>query len=457
MVKFSGGNVVLSKLLELKDVKMTVPGSKSISNRVMILSALNCGRLVLKNVLYADDTLVMMDALRGLGIDVDVREYSRSLDIPEISDFISFIEDVKGVKDSLEVRIGYGLHGEDLGNRVIFTGNSGTTMRFLCSFVPLLKGKFVLDGSDRMRERPIGDLTQALAKLGVDIEDRVGYPPVKVNGRGEVEGGKVKISGKLSSQYISSVMMSGVYYRNGVEIEVDGNLVSKPFVDLTIELMKFFGLGVRNEGYRKILVPNSKYCRDSDFYVEPDLTNAFYFLCLPAVVPGKVSIFGIGNSTIQGDIKFLEILKEMGCSVEIGDRHICVEGDGNPRGLEVDMNDIPDLVQTLGVISLFADRPTVIRNVYNLRIKETDRINALARELRKVGADVEEYEDGLKIIPRKNYRYGVEIDTYDDHRMAMSFAIAGVRLGESIVIRDYKCTSKTFPSFWDYLDYVYKV
>ncbi len=443
--------IIIKPIRKYINKSLTVPGSKSITNRVLLVASLNNKRINLNNVLVSDDTTYMLNALKELGFDIKIQNYSKKNDFPEIKEFIEFIE--SKFNDGLTVSIG-GRIPQEYKNLTIFTGNSGTTMRFLCSFLPLLRGEFTLDGEKRMRERPIGDLTNALKQLNVNITDNNGFPPVKIKANGEVDGGSVKISGKISSQYISSLMLSGGKYKNGINIEIVDELVSKPFVDMTSKILESFGIKVENSEYKVIKVNNGTYLREDDYFIEPDLTNAFYFLSIPAIIPSKISIYGVGKNTIQGDIEFLEILKEIGCKVEISERYIIVEGDGCPKGIDVDMNNIPDLVQTLSVIGLFADKPTTIRNVYNLRVKETDRIKAICNEITKLGGKVEEYNDGLKIIPQKEYK-PTSISTYNDHRMAMSFSLAGLRI-EGITIEDYKCTSKTFPTYWDYFEFLYE-
>ncbi|MCX8029628.1 MAG: 3-phosphoshikimate 1-carboxyvinyltransferase [Brevinematales bacterium] len=449
MLEYSDSLVRIHSIGKYIDKSLTIPGSKSITNRVLLISALNRHRITIRNVLVSDDTNHMLKALKDLGFEVAVYTLQRPYR-PEIEDFIGFIQGK--VNDSLSVSIGGSLSNDYL-NKTIYTGNSGTTMRFLCGFLPLLKGEFILDGDSRMRERPIRDLVNALRSLGVDINDNNGYPPVIVRSKSYVRGGEVVISGSISSQYISSLMMSGPYYENGLKITVSDDLVSRPFVDMTSKVMLDFGVAVKNRDYKVISIPKSFYNRKDDYTVEPDLTNAFYFLSVPCVIPSKISVYGVGAGTVQGDIRFVEVLRELGCKVEVGEGYISVEGDGNPKGIEVDMNDIPDLVQTLAVISLFADGPTTVRNVYNLRIKETDRISAICKEVSKLGASIEEYRDGFKLIPKKSYK-PVSISTYNDHRMAMSFALAGLRI-DGLVIEDYKCTSKTFPSFWNYFEFLY--
>ncbi|MFN4244758.1 MAG: 3-phosphoshikimate 1-carboxyvinyltransferase [Brevinematia bacterium] len=450
MLRFIGNDVQITPLKKYVEKSLTVPGSKSITNRVLLLSVLNKKRIVIKNVLVSDDTNYMLDSLRKLGFTIHKEYFSRENEFPEIREFLDFIG--SGVNDGLLVKLG-GERIDDYKEVEIFTGNSGTTMRFLCSFVPLLNGRFLIDGEERMRERPIGDLTNALKQIGVNITDLNGFPPVFVQGEGRVRGGVVEISGKLSSQYISSLMLSAPMYDEGLEIRITDKLVSRPFVDLTSKLLEEFGVHSKNEDYKTIFIPRKELDREKEYFVEPDLTNAFYFLSIPAIVPSKITVYGVGKNTIQGDIEFLDVLKEIGCRVEVGERYISVEGDGKPKGIEIDMNNIPDLVQTLAVIAMFGDRPTVIRNVYNLRVKETDRIKAIFNEITKVGGVVEEYKDGLKIVPQRHY-IPSKISTYNDHRMAMGFSLLGLRL-EGIVIENYRCTSKTFPSFWNYLEFIY--
>ncbi|MGC8767214.1 MAG: 3-phosphoshikimate 1-carboxyvinyltransferase [Brevinematia bacterium] len=431
---------------------LTVPGSKSITNRALIIAATNKYRIKINNVLVSDDTNYMLNVLKEVGFKIKTSEYSRKEKYPKIRDFIDFIE--SKVKDSLSVEIGGNGIPNEYQEKKLFTGNSGTTMRFLCSFLPIINGKFTIDGDERMRERPIKDLTNALKQLGININDTNGFPPVYIESNGKVKGGTIEISGKISSQYISSIMLSGTNYSDDIIIKIKDELVSKPFVDMTSKLLAEFGVKVKNDNYKTILIPKIGFSRDTDYFIEPDLTNAFYFLSIPAIIPSSITIYGIGKNTIQGDIKFTEILREIGCHVEIKNEYIKVEGDGNPKGIEIDMNDIPDLVQTLAVIALFSDNPTTIRNVYNLRVKETDRLKALSNEIKKLGGEVEEYQDGIKIIPHKEYK-PAKISTYNDHRMAMSFSLAGLRI-DGIVIENYKCTSKTFPSYWDYFEFLYQ-
>lgn len=451
MVKRVGSDVVIIPIKKYINKSLTVPGSKSITNRALIVAATNKYRIKLNNVLVSDDTTYMLNALQQVGFNITISNYSRNEKFPAIKEFIDFIE--SKVKDSLSVDIGGDGIPKEYQEKNLFVGNSGTTMRFLCSFLPILNGKFIIDGDSRMRERPIKDLTNALRQLNICINDSNGFPPVKIKTNGKVEGGVVEVSGKISSQYISSIMLSAANYSSDVTIKIKDDLVSRPFVDMTAKLLKDFGIEIKNYEYKTITIPRYEANRNEDYFIEPDLTNAFYFLSIPAIIPSKITIYGVGENTIQGDVRFIEVLKEIGCQVEIGKDYISVEGDGKPKGIEIDMNDIPDLVQTLSVIALFADKPTTIRNVYNLRVKETDRIKAICNEIVKLGGKVEEYNDGLKIVPQRSYKAD-KINTYNDHRMAMSFSLVGLRV-EGIAIENYKCTSKTFPSYWDYFDFLY--
>jgi 3-phosphoshikimate 1-carboxyvinyltransferase len=454
MLEKIGNNIKIKAIKKEISKKLTVPGSKSITNRALLVGALNKSKIKLKNVLISDDTTHMLNALKLIGFEFTTTEYSLSELSNQIEEFYEFIEISKGIKDNLVVEIGGTGLPKDKKELTLYTGNSGTTMRFLSAFVPLLNGKITLDGDQRMRERPIGDLTKALRTLGIDVIDNNGYPPIQVNATGSVKGGETQISGNMSSQYISGLMLSAPYYSEGLTIKIQGELVSKPFVDMTAKVMENFNVKIQNNDYKEIKIPQGEYSREKEFSIEPDLTNAFYFLSIPCITGGEVYIYGIGKDSIQGDLKFTEILKDIGSEVEITDNYIKVSSDGKPRGNKVlDMNDIPDLVQTMAIISLFADGPIEIRNVSNLRVKETDRIKALCNEIKKLGGEVEEYPDGLKIIPKKNY-IPAKISTYNDHRMAMSFALAGLAIDE-LVIENYRCTSKTFPNFWDYLEFVY--
>jgi 3-phosphoshikimate 1-carboxyvinyltransferase len=335
----------------------------------------------------------------------------------------------------------------------LMLGNSGTTIRFLTAMVALGEGTFRLDGTPRMRQRPIGDLLAALGQLGVEARSELGTgcPPVVVHAAG-LAGGHAEVAGNLSSQFLSGLLLAAPYARQPVELAVRGELVSKPYVAMTLGVMKAFGLtGCPGWGDRAdpavLRIPTGRY-RGCRYEVEPDASAASYFFAAAAIAGGSVTVEGLTRRSIQGDVAFCDCLQKMGCLVEEGPSAITVTG--RPlRGIDVDMNAISDTVQTLSAVALFAAGPTTIRHVGHIRHKETDRLRALATELRKLGAEVEERADGLRIVPRP--LHAAAIDTYDDHRMAMSLALAGLAL-PGVVIRDPGCAAKTYPSFFEDLE-----
>jgi 3-phosphoshikimate 1-carboxyvinyltransferase len=326
----------------------------------------------------------------------------------------------------------------------LFVGNSGTTVRFLAAMLAATHGTFRLDGVPRMRERPIQDLLDALAQLGVHaISERgTGCPPVRIDARG-LEGGTVGIRGDVSSQFLSGLLMAAPYARRPVEIQVLGQLVSQPYVAMTLRVMESFGIAVAHEGDR-IRVPVGAPYQGIDYEIEPDASAASYFWAAAAITQGRVLVTGLGRNAMQGDVAFCDCLAKMGCEIIESEKGTTVVG--HPlRGIDVDMNAISDTVQTLGAVALFAEGPTRITGVGHIRHKETDRIGDLARELRKLGAQVDESNDGLEITPGP--LRAANIDTYDDHRMAMSLALPGLRI-PGIQIRDPGCTAKTYPHYF---------
>ena len=400
---------------------VTVPGSKSITNRALVLAALVAEETscVLSGALRSEDTEVMTDSLRRLGYTVEWD--------PVGYGWVS-VTKPQGRKH-------HAVHRAEL-----FVANSGTTMRFLTAFVSLLDGEFRLDGVPRMRERPISDLIDALQSLGVDIqsEGKNGCPPVVVRARG-LPGGRVRIKGNVSSQFLSGLLMVAPYARRAVTVEVVGPLVSVPYVEMTIRQMREFGCQVRSEDLRSFHIdPGQKY-QLGYYAIEPDASAASYFWAAAAITGGRVTVAGLNRKSIQGDVRFVDVLQQMGCRVEECDAGITVHG-GKLRGIDVDMNDISDMVMTLGAVACFAEGPTTIRNVAHIRHKETDRIAALATQLRKLGAEVEERNDGLTITPRP--LTGCTVDTYNDHRMAMSLALVGLK-APGVVIRNPGCVAKT--------------
>ncbi|MCX7820503.1 MAG: 3-phosphoshikimate 1-carboxyvinyltransferase [Brevinematales bacterium] len=406
------------------DFEIYLPGSKSITNRAFIISSLAKGETKLSNVLFSDDTKYMMKTLEEIGVDFIVNENERTV----------VIKNGKIPK----------------GGGSFFVGNAGTAMRFLTSYLSLGNGKFILDGDERMRERPIRDLVDCLTSLGVDIKCVYDNdcPPVEINANG-VKGGKTIIEGKNSSQYLSSVLMASPYFASGLEVEVVGELASKPYVDMTIDLMKKFDVEVVNQNYKRFIVRKKEYISPQSYFIEPDASTASYFLAAIAILSGRIKVFGLGKSSIQGDVYFAEILSQMGCEVNIEDDYIELYSEGELKGIEIDMNKVPDLVPTLAIVALFANGITRIYNVANLRIKESDRIKALVNEIKKIGGEADEFSDGLEIHPMKSYK-GALISTYNDHRIAMSFAIAGLKIN-GIEIENPGCVSKSFPEFFDYL------
>ena len=396
------------------------PGSKSITNRALVCAALAQGESLLSGALESDDTRAMIDGLRQLGIAVDRDGAARTL------------------------RVG------GCGGRIptdeaqLMLGNSGTTVRFLTAMVALGHGVYRLDGTPRMRERPIQDLLDALRLLGADAvsESGSGCPPVVVRASG-LPGGRAEVAGNISSQFLSALLLAAPCARAEVELSVRGELVSKPYVAMTLSVMRSFGIHLPSDEF-PLRIPSGQTYRAAKYTIEPDASAASYFFAAAAIAGGSVTVEGLSTRSLQGDVAFCDCLRQMGCAVVAESDRITVSG--RPlHGIDVDMNAISDTVQTLAAVALFADGPTTIRNVGHIRHKETDRIAALATELRKFGADVDERADGLRIIP--NRLHAAQIDTYDDHRMAMSMALVGLRIA-GVVIRDPGCTAKTYPEFF---------
>jgi 3-phosphoshikimate 1-carboxyvinyltransferase len=400
------------------------PGSKSITNRALICAALAEGASTLSGALDSEDTQVMIAALKQLGIAVDVSDLGRTLRVS-------------------------GCGGKIPASAAeLFVANSGTSMRFLTAMATIGQGVYKLDGIARMRERPIGDLVDSLRQLGVQI-DAVGAnncPPVVVSAAG-LPGGSASIRGDVSSQFLSGLLMAAPYAQQPITLNVAGTLVSIPYVDMTIKVMESFGAkATATSDYSQIVVSNAKRYRGRDYAIEPDASAASYFWAAAAVTRGSVLVEGLRFDALQGDVEFCRRLEAMGCRVEETAEGIRVAGADRLRGIETDMNAISDTVQTLAVVSLFAEGPTEIRGVEHIRHKETDRIGDLARELRKFGAKVVEFQDGLRIEPGP--LHAAAVDTYNDHRMAMSFAVAGLRI-PGVVLRNPACVTKTYPRFFE--------
>ncbi|MBS0263684.1 MAG: 3-phosphoshikimate 1-carboxyvinyltransferase [Planctomycetes bacterium] len=397
------------------------PGSKSLTNRALVTAALASGRSHLTGVLDSQDTRVMVESLRRLGIELSHDQARRTIDIT-------------------------GCAGRpSVAKADLWLENSGTSIRFLTALCCLGTGEYRLDGNTRMRERPIADLISALAALEVAIHCELnnGCPPVVVRATG-IRGGTVQIGGEVSSQFLSALLLAAPGASAPLTIQVAGPLVSEPYVDMTIRVCEAFGVEIERPSPGTYRVrPQSYQAREYD--IEPDASAASYFLAAAAVTGGEITIPGLSRQSLQGDVGFAEVLRQMGCEVSYGPQSITVRG--RPlRGIEVDMNGISDTAQTLAAIAPFASGPTRIRNVAHIRHKETDRVAALATELRRIGQQVEEFPDGLAITPAPVQP--ATIATYDDHRMAMSFAITGL-VAPGITIAHPECTAKTYPRFFD--------
>jgi 3-phosphoshikimate 1-carboxyvinyltransferase len=407
-----------------------LPGSKSLTNRALLLAALAEGPSELSNVLIADDSRVMIESLARLGFELAIDEPGRR----------AVIHGEGGAIPAMEAEL--------------FLGNAGTAMRFLAAAVCLGRGVYELDGVSRMRQRPIAQLVDPLRELGARIEfaGDEGFPPLRVFAQG-LEGGVLTLQPTLSSQYISALLMVAPCMRRGLTIAFQGALTSEPYVRMTLQVMRVFGLErcEWNERERYIEIDGGQGYRGTVYRIEPDASNASYFLAAAAVVPGsRCVIRGLGSDSCQGDAGFIRVLEAMGCVVKVATDSMELVGPGKLRGVEVNLNAMPDMAQTLAVVALFAQGPTTIRDVGNLRVKETDRMEALRAELVKLGAVVEVRGDDLMIVPPPDNRIqNAAIDTYDDHRMAMSFAVAALGSG-AVTINDPSCVNKTFPDFWQY-------
>ncbi|WP_318486055.1 3-phosphoshikimate 1-carboxyvinyltransferase [Photobacterium leiognathi] len=407
--------------------EVNLPGSKSVSNRALLLAALAKGTTRLTNLLDSDDIRHMLNGLKLLGVNYQLSDDKTVCEVQGLGHAFS-------PEQALE----------------LYLGNAGTAMRPLAAALCLGGGEFVLTGEPRMKERPIGHLVDALRSAGADIEylENENYPPLKIKGTG-LKGGEVEIDGSISSQFLTAFLMAAPLAKADTVIRIKGDLVSKPYIDITLHIMAQFGVEVENRDYQEFLVKgNQSYVSPGDFLVEGDASSASYFLAAAAIKGGEVKVTGIGKKSIQGDVQFADALAAMGAEIEWGDDYV-ISRCGELTAVDMDFNHIPDAAMTIATTALFAKGTTSIRNVYNWRVKETDRLSAMATELRKVGAEVEEGEDYITIIPPSNLQHAA-IDTYDDHRMAMCFSL--VALSDTpVTINDPKCTSKTFPDYFDKL------
>jgi len=405
---------------------VVLPGSKSLSNRILLLSMLAEGKTEIQNLLDSDDVRRMVEALETLGIQLEENRAENLITVSGTSGIIP-------VKEA-----------------TLMLGNAGTAIRPLTAAMTLGHGRFVLDGVQSMRERPIIDLVNGLSQLGANLRCIKGAdcPPVEVIADG-LPGGITRLSGAISSQYLTAILLAAPYADKEVQIEIIDKLVSVPYVEMTLRLMRSFGVSVNHENFCLFHIPRQTYRSPGSIFVEGDASSASYFLAGAAITKGTVTVKGCGTDSLQGDARFAEVLEKMGAKVESEPQQVKLTGN-SLNGIDVDMNQMPDVAMTLAVVALFASGPTAIRNIYNWRVKETERLQAVSTELRKLGAEVEEGYDYLVIQPPEQIRKA-EIDTYDDHRMAMAFSLAAC--GESpMTINNPGCVSKTFPDYFEVLN-----
>ncbi len=409
-----------------------LPGSKSISNRILLLSALAQGSTTILDLLASDDTHVMLTALHALGVKWEQGATQSTV--------------VHGVNGAFPVR-----------SANLFMGNAGTAIRPLTAALAVMGGEYALHGVSRMHERPIADLVDALNGVGTQISytGQVGYPPLQIR-TGHIHAQHMQVRGNVSSQFLTALLMCAPLMAkdHAVTISVIGELISKPYIEITLNLMHRFGVVVERDGWRSFTIsPGQHYLSPGLIHVEGDASSASYFLAAGAIAGGPVRVEGIGKNSIQGDIRFAEALQQMGANVTMGDNWIEVTaGSGALKAIDADFNHIPDAAMTIAVVALYADGPSILRNIGSWRVKETDRITAMATELRKLGAEIEEGQDYLRITPPAQIQ-AASIATYDDHRMAMCFSLASLdgaaRRGNQIRIQDPQCVAKTFPEYFD--------
>jgi 3-phosphoshikimate 1-carboxyvinyltransferase len=408
-----------------------LPGSKSISNRTLLLAALAEGATTIHDLLASDDTLVMLGALRSLGIQWEQLDERTHV--------------VHGAGGALPV------HEADL-----FMGNAGTAIRPLTAALAVIGGDYTLHGVARMHERPIGDLVDALNEVGAQVEytGEQGFPPLRIR-RGHIHANRMSVRGNVSSQFLTALLMSAPLMAkdHAVSIDVVGELISKPYIEITLNLMRRFGVTVEQDGWQSFTVqPGQRYRSPGSIHVEGDASSASYFLAAGAIAGGPVRVEGVGRDSIQGDVRFADALESMGATITRGDNWIEAKSNGVLKAIDADFNHIPDAAMTIAVAALYADGTSTLRNIASWRVKETDRLAAMATELRKVGATVEEGADYIRITPPAELQHAT-IDTYDDHRMAMCFSLASLdgkaRRGNAMRINDPKCVAKTFPDYFE--------
>ncbi len=428
--------------LDLKPVMhvsgvVRLPGSKSISNRILLLAALAEGATTIIDLLASDDTFVMLGALTSLGVQWQQQEQAH----PESLHQVHHVHGVNGV---------FPEHKADL-----FMGNAGTAIRPLTAALGVLGGDYTLHGVARMHERPIGDLVEALNAIGtqIDYTGAPGYPPLHIR-CGHIHAQRLSVRGNVSSQFLTALLMVAplMARQHAVSIDVQGELISKPYVEITLNLMRRFGVVVEQDGWQSFTVqPGQRYKSPGVIHVEGDASSASYFLAAGAIAGGPVRVEGVGRDSIQGDVRFVAALEQMGATITMGENWIEAKSNGILKAIDADFNHIPDAAMTVAVAALYADGTSTLRNIASWRVKETDRIAAMACELRKLGAVVEEGADYLRVTPPKVIA-AATIDTYGDHRMAMCFSLASLdgaaRRGNAIRINDPKCVAKTFPDYF---------
>ncbi|MDO4998012.1 MAG: 3-phosphoshikimate 1-carboxyvinyltransferase [Neisseria sp.] len=413
--------------IELKAGSVALPGSKSISNRTLLLAALSDNACTIKSLLKSDDTDRMLEALASLGVQVT----------PTADGIV-----VQGCAGKFPNR-----------SADLFLGNAGTAFRPLTAALAVLGGDYHLHGVARMHERPIGDLVDALRQAGCEIDylGNEGYPPLQIKERQANAANRVQVKGNVSSQFLTALLMALPLTGQAFEIEVVGELISKPYIDITLNLMEKFGVTVDNQDYRLFRLPaNARYIAPEVIHVEGDASSASYFLAAGLLSGKAIRVTGLGKNAIQGDVAFARELEKIGATVVWGDDFIEVSRDENQAVLpfDLDANHIPDAAMTLGVVALATGKTCSIRNIGSWRVKETDRIAAMANELRKVGAEVVEEAEAIHITPPAQLIANAEIDTYDDHRIAMCFSLVSL-LNTPIIINDPQCTHKTFPTYFE--------
>lgn len=412
--------------------KINLPGSKSISNRVLLISSMAQGKIKINNLLFSEDTKVMILALKKLGIKVEENEALKECSI---------------------------IGSENLFPKKkanLYIGNAGTVIRPLTAALAFNEGKYTLHGTTRMHERPIADLVNSLNSIGAKIDyiNNKGYPPLFINGS-KVKKNKIKIKGNISSQFLTSILIASpiLSKNNKLEIEVVGKLISKPYIDLTIKLLKSFGLIIEQNEHNTFIIPAKQIFKSpKEITIEGDASSATYFLAAAAISGKLLRVEGINNNSIQGDINFIDILKKMGANIKTGNNWIEVDSISQLKAIDADFNHIPDAAMTVAILALYAKNSSILRNIGSWRVKETDRLSAMSKELTKLGAKVTEGKNFLKIEPPLNLN-SATIDTYNDHRMAMCFSLASLnskyKKGANIIINDPNCVAKTFPNYFE--------